>query len=61
MKWPTLKCPFSILHYIGPPLLRRSQGDMVVVGTIVLWFPVYVMWDFIFVRIVPPRFEAYIP
>jgi len=27
----------------------------------VLWFPVLVIEDFIFCRIFPPRFEAYVP
>ncbi len=26
---------------------------------ILLWFPIYVAWDFLFVRIVPPKFERY--
>ncbi len=26
---------------------------------ILLWFPIYVVWDFLFVRIVPPKFERY--
>jgi hypothetical protein len=29
--------------------------------TISLYFPIYVLWDFAFCRIVPPRLEAYQP
>jgi hypothetical protein len=29
------------------------------VATILLWFPVYVIWDSIFVRVTPPRFETF--
>jgi hypothetical protein len=39
----------------------RLTGIWFVVATVLLWFPVSIAWDFIFVRIVPPRFEAYIP
>jgi len=37
------------------------SGVWLIVATILLWFPAYVIWAFVFVRIVPPRFEAYVP
>ncbi len=30
-------------------------------ATIVLWLPVFAIEDMIFLRIIPPRFEAYVP
>src|SRR5579862_7768945 len=36
-------------------------GVRLLAATGMLWFPVYVVWDFIFLRILPPRFEAYVP
>lgn len=30
-------------------------------ATILLWFPIYVIWDALFVWISNPRFEAYVP
>jgi hypothetical protein len=30
-------------------------------ATILFWFPAYVVWDFVFVRVVPPKFETYVP
>jgi hypothetical protein len=41
--------------------LLGIQGFWLLVATLILWFPVYVIWDFTFMRIVTPRFEAYIP
>lgn len=41
--------------------LLYLKGVWFAVVTIVLWFPVSVIWHFVFVRIVPPRFEAYVP
>jgi len=35
------------------------RGLWLFVAAIVLWFPVYVVSDVIFLRIVPPKFEAY--
>jgi hypothetical protein len=37
------------------------RGLWIIGLTILFWFPVYVAWDFIFMRIVPPKFEAYVP
>jgi len=37
------------------------RGLRLVAATIVLWFPIGVAWEFIFARIVPPRFERYEP
>jgi hypothetical protein len=45
----------AVLYFLG------VRGIWLFVGTIVLWFPVYLMWGFIFMRMVTPRFEAYIP
>ena len=28
---------------------------------VIFWFPVLLAWDFIFIRVIPPRFEAYAP
>jgi hypothetical protein len=41
--------------------LLGLRGIWLVVTTVLVWFPVYVAWDFVFTRIVPPRFEAYVP
>jgi hypothetical protein len=35
------------------------RGLWLVGATIVFWFPIGVLWEFIFARIVPPRFEKY--
>jgi hypothetical protein len=35
------------------------RGFLFFASTIVLWFPVYVVWDLIFLRLVPPALEAY--
>jgi hypothetical protein len=45
----------AILYLIG------LRGVWLAIATILLWFPVCVVWEFVFVRIVPPRFEAYTP
>src|SRR5690348_5040102 len=45
----------AVLYLLG---LRASR---LVIATIVLWFPIDVAWEFIFVRIGPPSFEAYVP
>ncbi len=45
----------AICYFVG------FRGIWLAVATILSWFPVLVIWDFIFVRIVPPRFEAYAP
>ncbi len=45
----------AVLHLLG------LRARWLVIATIVLWFPIYVAWEFIFVRILPPRFEAYTP
>jgi hypothetical protein len=37
------------------------QGFWLLAATVILWFPVYVAWDFAFMRLVTPRFEAYMP
>ena len=37
------------------------RGAKLFAATVGLWFPVYIVWDFIFLRIVPPKFEAYVP
>ena len=42
-------------------LLIGLRGLTLLVAIVLLWFPVYVAWDFIFVRLVKPRFEAYVP
>jgi hypothetical protein len=35
------------------------RGFWLPVASIALWFPIYVIWDFAFVRIVSPKFEVY--
>jgi hypothetical protein len=45
----------AALYFLG------LRGAWFAFATILLWFPVYVFWDFIFLRIVPPRFESYHP
>ena len=37
------------------------SGVWFVVGTILLWFPAYIILMFFFDRIFPPHFEAYVP
>lgn len=37
------------------------SGVWFIVATILLWFPVYLIWMFFFDRVFPPRFEAYVP
>ena len=37
------------------------RGLWLLGAVIFLWFPIYIAWDFLFVRIVPPRFERYEP
>ena len=39
--------------------LLGFKGLWLIGAIIILWFPIYVLWDFIFVRIVPPYFEKY--
>jgi hypothetical protein len=41
--------------------LLGIQGFWLLVATLILWFPVYFIWDFTFMRRVTPRFEVYIP
>lgn len=35
------------------------RGLWLVAATIVFWFPIYIVWEFIFARIVPTRFERW--
>lgn len=39
--------------------LMGFRGLWLIGATVVLWFPVFIIWDFIFVRIAKPRFEAF--
>ena len=43
----------ALTYFLG------MRGFWLVGGIVLLWFPVALIWDFIFVRIVTPRFEAY--
>jgi len=43
----------------GGSYLFGLRGLWLVAATVVLWFPITLAWDFIFVRIKPPRFEKY--
>lgn len=45
----------ALLYFLG---IKRVW---LVVATVLLWFPLCIVWEFVFVRIVPPRFEAYVP
>ena len=35
------------------------RGLWLLGATILFWFPIAIIWDFIFIRIVPPRFERW--
>jgi len=37
------------------------RGLWLLVASVIIWFPVGVVWMFVFYRIVPPRFEPYRP
>jgi hypothetical protein len=37
------------------------RGPWLILAVVLFWFPVGIVWEFIFARIVPPRFEAYVP
>jgi hypothetical protein len=37
------------------------SGGWFFIAAIVLWFPVFVVCNFVFVRLTPPRFETYVP
>ena len=41
--------------------LLNVRGIWLVTATILLWFPVYVICCSVLDRIVPPRFEVYVP
>lgn len=41
--------------------LLGLSGVWFVVATILLWFPIFVIWGFFFVRLRRPRFETYDP
>jgi len=45
----------AVLYLVG------LRSLWLAVATILLWFPVCTVWEFVFVRIIPPRFEAYAP
>ena len=45
----------TCLYFMG------VRGVWFFVAVVVLWFPAYVIWDYIFLLIVPPRFEAFVP
>jgi uncharacterized paraquat-inducible protein A len=45
----------AVLYFLG------VRGIGLTVGTVVLWFPAYVVWEFIYSRIVPTRFETHLP
>ena len=49
------------LTLAGCHIILDLRGFWLGVATLILWFPVYVVWDFMFLRILPPRFEAYVP
>ena len=44
---------------LGVAYLLNVKGVGFVVATAILWFAVLIVWHFIYVRIVPPRYEAY--
>ena len=46
---------------IGLGYLLGLRGVWLAVFVVIFWFPVGMIWHFIFVRIAPPRFEAYEP
>lgn len=37
------------------------RGLWLFIASVIIWFPVFVAWMFVFVRIVPPQFEPYRP
>jgi hypothetical protein len=44
---------------IGICLLAGLRGFWLLGAIVLFWFPAFVAWDFVFVRLVPPAFEAY--
>jgi uncharacterized paraquat-inducible protein A len=42
-------------------LLVGFQGTRLIVATALLWFPIYMAWDFLFVHIVRAPFVEYVP
>ena len=46
---------------VGVCFLLRLSLTWLVIAVILFWFPAFVLWNFIFVRIVPPRLERYVP
>ena len=43
----------AICYFLG------VSREWFLVATVLLWFPVFVIWGFIFARMVPPRFETF--
>jgi hypothetical protein len=44
---------------VGLSLLLGLRGLWFIAATVIFWFPMLSIWEFAFVRIVPPKFEAY--
>jgi len=50
-----LCCTVAACYLVG------LSGFWLILATVLFWFPVFVIWEFIFVRIAKPRFEAFDP
>jgi hypothetical protein len=46
---------------IGMCFLLGLRDLWFLLATVLFWFPMLLIWEFIFVRIVPPKFELYDP
>lgn len=46
---------------LGLCLVFGLRGITLIIGTVLLWVPCFFVWHFLFVRIVPPKFEAWAP
>jgi len=51
----------ALLISVALAYLVTDRWLWLLVIAILLWFPISIAWHFLFVRIVPPKFEAYIP
>lgn len=41
--------------------LMGIRGVWLIATTLLFWFPVGLIWEFVSWRIIPPRFEGYVP
>jgi hypothetical protein len=46
---------------LGVGFIIGYKGLWLAVVAGLLWFPINIAWNFLFVRLIPPRFEVYVP